>query len=412
MNVAAFIAKRIAFNRQRSFSRFIIRLALCATVISVAVMIATLAMVNGFQEVVSQKVFSFWGHIRVQHFEPSKVAIAEELPIRKNDTVINSIRSHPEVETVQAFGTRYAILKLKNNENIEGVLIKGVEKDFEFSRLNSFLKEGRWIKHNDSGYSNEIVVSSYTAEQLQVKPNDTLIVFFIQSDGSAPRARPLIVSGIFKTSIEEYDKAYAIADLNLLRRLNGWEEDDIGGYEIFLSDYKNMDSVSLELFEDLPLQWDSRTIRDIYPNIFDWLNIQDLNKAVVIIIMIIVAIINLVTCLIILVLERTRMIGLLKAIGAGNWMVQKIFLYQATLITTGGILIGLVLGLGLCWIQDMTGFIRMNEDAYYMASAPVKIIWWQVGAVAGGTLVVCFLTLIIPTLIIRMISPVKAMRFR
>lgn len=383
-----------------------------ATTISVAVMIVTLAMVNGFQEVVSQKVFSFWGHVRVQHFEPSKVAIAEELPISRNDTVLRALQANPDIKTVQTFGTRYALLKKKNDANMEGVLIKGVEKEYDFKSLDQFLKEGQWLRFPDSGYSNQINISSYTANQLQVKKGDTIVLFFIQPNSTVPRPRLLQISGIFKTGIEEYDKSYAIADLRMIQRLNNWQSDEIGGYEIFLNDYTRMDQISEKISEELPVIWYSKTMKEIYPNIFDWLNIQNLNKAVVITIMVIVAIINLVTCLIILVLERTRMIGVLKALGMPDRSIREVFLYHAGMITATGILFGLILGLGICWLQLTTGFVTLNEDAYYMAVAPVKIIWWQVAAVSVGTLVVCFATLIIPTLVIGMIKPVKAIQFR
>lgn len=375
-------------------------------------MILTLAVVNGYQEVVSQKVFSFWGHLRVQHFEPSKVTIAEELPINKNDTVVAYLKSNPYVKTVQSFGTRYALLKKKNNANLDGVLVKGVERDYDFSSIDDFLKTGHWISFPDSGYSPEINISSYTAKQLEVEPGDTLVLFFIQPNSTTPRSRLLRVSGLFKTGIEEYDRSYAMADLRMIQRLNNWAPEQIGGYEIFLHDYEKMDSISEQIYQELPPLWNSRTMKEIYPNIFDWLNIMNMNKAVVLIIMTIVAIINLVTCLIILVLERTRMIGVLKALGMPNGAIRRIFLYHASIITLTGIVLGLVLGLGLCWLQLTTGFFTLNEDAYYMSVAPIKIVWWQVGAVAGGTMLVCFLTLIIPTLIIHMIKPVKAIQFR
>jgi len=412
LSIATFIGKRIAFNQQKSFSRFIIRLSLIATTISVAVMVVTLALVNGFQDVVSQKVFSFWGHVRVQHYEPSKVTIAEELPIQKSASIEASIRSFQEVQDVYTFGTRYGILKKKNNENMEGVLLKGVDAEYGFNRLDQFKVSGRWINFSDSSYSKEINISQATAKQLEVGLGDTLILFFIQPGAANPKARPLKIVGIFKTGIEEYDKAYAIGDLRMIQQLNNWTADEIGGYEIFLNDYALMDTVSWNIFEALPTGWNSRTIQEIYPNIFDWLNIQNLNKYVVLVIMLVVAIINLVTCLIILVLERTRMIGLLKALGMRNRSIQRIFHYQGSIVSLGGIAMGLTLGLGLCFLQQKTGFIRLNEEAYYMTVAPIKIVWWQVGAIAAGTFLVCMLVLSLPILITRMIHPVKAIQFR
>ncbi|MEO6915524.1 MAG: ABC transporter permease [Chitinophagaceae bacterium] len=410
MNFSSFIAGRIAFNRQRSFSRFIIRLATAATAISVAAMIIAMAFTNGFQHAISQKIFSFFGHLRVQHFEPSKVSFAEESPIKKSDTVTALLRANPEVTIVQAFATKNAILKTA--ETIEGVLFKGVEKTYNFKNIDQFLEAGKWISFPDSGYSSEINISASTASQLKVKLNDQLLIFFIQADGSPPRARKLKIAGIFKTGIEEYDKLIAIGDIRLIQRLNDWTSDEIGGYEIFLKDYSKMDSVSNQIFEELPPTWNSRTIREINPNIFDWLNLQDQSIFIVLIIMTVVAVLNLITCLIILVLERTRMIGVLKALGAKDSSVQKIFLYKGTFIAITGILLGNVLGLGFCWLQDRFGMISLPEEMYYISKAEVLIVWWQVALVDLGTLVVCFLILIIPTFIIRRIQPVKAIQFR
>lgn len=411
MNIASFIARRIAFNRQRSFSRFIIRLAIGATAISVAVMIMTLAFVNGFQEAVSQKIFSFWGHIRVQHYEQYKAAIAEESPIQKNDSIVNALLHIEGVNRVQSFATKYAILKTP--ETIEGVLFKGVGREYNFPAMQPFLTEGRWVQFNDSTYSREIVLSEYTAKQLQVKVNDKILIYFFKGEDQKPRPDKLTIVGLYKTNMEEYDHLYAIGDLQLVQRLNNWEADEIGGYEIFLNDYHQMEQLNDKIFESLPDQWGSKTIKDIYPNIFDWLRLQDVNRNVVLGVMIIIAIINLITCLIIMVLERTRMIGVLKAVGATNWTVQKIFTLQGVIIAAAGIFLGLVAGLGICYMQQQTGFLTFwDEEAYYMQVIPVKIIWGEVILVTLGTLGVCSLTLLVPSLISRRIQPAKAVQFR
>jgi lipoprotein-releasing system permease protein len=410
LNITTFIARRVAFNQQRSFSRFIIRLATAATIISVAAMIIAIALTNGFQYAISHKIFSFFGHIRVQHFEPSKVSFAEEFPIERNDTITQLLRSHPEIKTVQAFATKNAILK--TSETIEGVLFKGVEKSYDFSNLREFLTEGRWVNFPDSGYSNEINLSDFTARQLSLKLNNPVLIYFIQSDGSPPRARKLNVVGFYKTGIEDYDKLMAIGDLRLIQRLNNWNEVQIGGYEIFLKDYEKIDSVNNQIFQELPALWNSRTIQEINPNIFDWLNLQNQTIVIVLIIMTVVAVLNLITCLIILVLERTRMIGVLKALGATDAAVQKIFLYHGAIIAILGILFGNLVGLTFCFLQQRYGLISLPEEMYYISKAEIKIVWWQVALVDLGTFLVCFLVLIIPTFIVRKIQPVKAIQFR
>lgn len=411
LNLPYFIAKRIAFNEQHSFSRFIIRLSVVATVISVAAMVISLSFVNGFQKVVSEKVFSFWGHVRVQHFEPFKVSIAEEYPIRRNDTAEQLMRANKNVKYAQAFATKSAILR--STETIEGILFKGVEKDYHFDGVEPFRVKGKWpVIGDSSGYSTEIMISQYIADQLKLDVGQSVIIYFIQEGQEQPRTRKLTISGIYKTGIEVYDRTYIIGDMGLIQRLNNWPAGTIGGYELVLHDYTKMDKVSEDIYAELPTGWDSRTLREIYPEIFDWLNLQNTNKYILISVMTAVAVINLITCLIILVLERTRMIGVLKALGSTNWTIQQIFIAQGALITVLGVFLGLLMGLGLSYLQMKTGFIKLNEEAYYMTVAPVDIIWWQVALVAIVTFVVCFLILMIPSFISHRINPSKAIQFR
>jgi lipoprotein-releasing system permease protein len=405
------IAKRIAFNKQQSFSRFIIRLSVAATAVSITAMIITLAFVNGFQEKVADKIFGFWGHIRVQKYETGKSLISEELPLTKNTAVENSIATTPGVVSYQSFATKSAVLESQND--IEGVLIKGIEKNENHSALKQFLVAGRWIQFTDSLYSKETLVSDAVAKQLQIKINDTIKVHFVAANSDAQKTyRKLVVVGFYHTGIDEYDKLFMIADINLIRRINNWEPNQIGGYEVFIHQYQNLDAISSALSNALPSEWMSKSIKEVYPNIFDWLDIQDVNRNVVFIVMGIVALINLMTCLLILMLERTNMIGLLKSMGATNWTIQKIFIVYASFITLAGVGFGLVIGLGICFLQQATGFITLDEASYYISVAPVKIIGWQVAAVCAGTTIVCFVSLFLPTLLIPKISPVKAIEFK
>ncbi len=242
--------------------------------------------------------------------------------------------------------------------------------------------------------------------------NDKVLIYFIRGDGSL-RPDRLTIVGLYKTGIEEYDKTYAIGDIKLIRRLNQWQENEIGGYEVFLKDYNRMDEVSDAIYHNdvFPALWETKTVRQIYPNIFDWLQIISYNGRILIIIVTIIAIINFITCLIILVLERVQMIGILKSLGATNWSIQKIFLHHSALITISGIVLGTLISLLLLWLQMTTGFIQLKEAEYYMETATVKVNWWQILAVAGGTFIISVLVLLIPSLLVRKIQPIKAIRF-
>ncbi len=354
-------------------------------------------------------MYGFSGHIRVQRYEAGQTEISEEQPVPLNDTVLRVIRQDPSVESVHAYATKDAILK--GPESFEGLKLKGVEPTYSFVHMKDYLKSGRWIQFPDSGYSNEINLSAYTANQLKLKTGDKLFIYFIQTDGSR-RVRPMVVAGIFKTGIENYDRMNALVDIRLIQRLNNWNAKEIGGYEIFIKDYQNADSVSNRIFEKLPSKWNSRSIKEIYGNIFDWLNLMNNTIVIVIVIMILVAILNLVTCLIILLLERTHMIGILKSFGAYNKNIQQVFLYHGALITFGGILIGNLLGLLVYWLQDHYGIITLPEDTYFIATAVVKISWLEVCWINLGTFVVCFSVLLLPSFyIVRRLSPVRAIGF-
>ena len=387
-----------------------IRLSIIATTISVAAMIVTLGFVNGFQKTISEKIFSFWGHIRVQEYSIDKSLIAEETISNKNDTVYKLLKNNPDVQNIQTFATQSAVLEKK--KEIEGVLLKGIDKDFSAGLFNRFLTKGRCIRFNDSSYAKEIVISEVFSKLLKVEVDDSLHIYFINNSSSGSVRRTLKVVGIYKTGLEEYDKQFVLTDINLIRRVNNWSADKIGGYEITLKDYNKIDTLRSSFNNILPSLWVTRSIKEVYPNIFDWLNVQDLNRNIVIIIMAIVSVINLITCLLILILERNRMIGILKSIGVTNLKIQEIFLYYALFISLIGIGLGLIIGLSICFIQQYTGLIKLPEDFYAVSKIEVDVIGWQVILVAFGTMIMCFISLIVPTFFIRYINPIKSLRFK
>lgn len=386
------------------------RISILATTVSVAAMIVAISFINGFQQVVAEKIFGFWGHIRVMHYEPVKATMAEEVPILGTDSILNQLKNNPKIKSVSTYATRSAILNA--NGTIEGVLLKGVSNDYSFDKLERFLIKGDWPKMADSSSPITIAISSYTANQLNVDTGNSMLVYFIQDDGSAPKARKLQVSGIFRTGIDIYDKVYALTNLALIQKMNGWDNREIGGYELDLNEPGKMEASVEEIFALLPGGWNALTLKELSPEIFDWLKLQNTNKYILIVLMTVVAVINLITCLIILLIERTRMIALLKSLGGRDSMIQQIFVIYGTKIAVRGIMLGTAIGLGICYLQLYTKFIRLNEEVYYVNSAPVSIDYTQVIQIALGTAVISALILIIPSYISRKINPARALVFK
>jgi len=410
LNLPIYIAKNLIKGNKKAFSSFILRVSVLATTISVATMIVALSFINGFQQVVAEKIFHFWGHLRVQHFEPLKSSIAEASAIQRTPEIEDILRRTSGVKSIAPYTNKSAILK--STGSIEGVLVKGIDSSYPLEKINRFLIKGKWPSLSDSLHANEIAISSYTANQLNIEQGSSLLIYFIQENGEMPKTRKLTVSGIYKTGIDVYDKVYAIGDLSMIQRLNDWDSSTISGYEIDADDFSQMENISLKIYEELPTGWNAITLKELSPEIFDWLQLQDTNKAILIIVMIIIASINLITCLLILILERTNMIAMLKAVGAKENTIQQIFIYYGTWIAFRGIGWGTALGLGICYLQQYTHFIKLNEEAYYIDAAPVAINYFQVGIIAISTLILSLIILILPSIISRKINPSKALHFR
>ena len=405
------MARRIAWNPQRSFARFIMRISITATAISVAVMIIAVSLVNGFQDAIREKVFGFWGHIRIQERQAPRSLLSEEIPIQHDPALMEAVRKNKNVRSVYGFVTRYGVLKTE--DEMEGLMIKGVDQSFFQDQLPAFLKTGQAPALPDSGFSRGILISQQTANRLGRQAGDSLLLYFLQAD-QAPRPRKVQIAGIFKTGIEQYDRLYALADIRLIQQLNGWPPDKIGGYELLVNDPHQAEKTANEIYTlaHFPQTWDPTPITRLIPNIFDWLALMDNTRVLLITLMIAVAIINLITCLLILLLERVRMIGVLKALGAPDSSIQQLFLRQIGWILAMGLGIGTVLGLGLLYAQISTGFIRLPEEAYYLDRAAVKIVWSEVLAILGGTAIISLAIAWIPSWLVRRIKPVEAIRFR
>ena len=441
MNLPFFIARRLAFSGGKNFSRVVIRIAIAAVSLSVAVMIASTALIGGFKSEISRKIFEFWGHIHIS--DVSFTLSFEPKPISRNQDFypsLDTVRGLPPVEVersftipglgigrdkeftwtemvsprggirhIQAFAHKPGIIRTKTA--MEGILLKGIGSDFDWNNLQPYLLEGRPIALSDSAASRDIIISRQTADRLQVGVGDKFIVHFVK--GGEQLRRLFQICGIYKTGLEEYDRKFALCDLRQVQELLGWQPDEVACFEVWLDDIRDMDLYNEFIYNEvLPTELLSTGIRDKFPAIFEWLQLQDYNEVVILGLMLAVAIVNMITALLVLVLERSTMIGVLKALGESNGRVRQVFLYYAAVITATGMFFGNLIGLGFCFLQDKYHLIRLNEADYYLAYAPIKINWLAVLGINLGTLVVTLVFLILPSLVITKIEPVRAIRFK
>lgn len=430
MNFEYFVARRVALNSQGSFSKLIIRIAIIAVALSVAVMITTNALIAGFKKEISSKIFGFWGHIHITDTDIS-TSLLEAYPIKTQqpfypnlDTVINVeyiqtrkflwweweefAKTKGGIRHIQVFAVKPGIIKSKSE--IEGILLKGVGKDFDWQFMQRYLVKGQKLNLPDTAMSSDILISQQTANRLRIEVGDSFVVHFVQKGEQLKRR--FTVSGIYKTGLEEYDKVFALVDIRQIQRLLGWQADEVGGFEVFLDDIDDLSLITDYIYyEKLPNNLYAETIRDKLREIFEWLELQNINEVVILGLMVVVAIINMITALLILILERTNMIGTLKALGTTNWSIRRIFLYHAAYIVIVGLFWGNFIGIGLCVLQDQFELIKLSEENYYLSVAPVQLQWWSILIINAGTLLVTLLFLIVPSYLVTRISPVKAIRF-
>ena len=423
MNTELFIARKVAGSGQKSFSRLIIRIAVVAVALSMTVMIAASALISGFKKEIGSKVFGFWGHIHITSANVS-TAFLELSPIDKAqpfyphlDTVRRVRAGFPGLEQysrggvrhIQTFALKPGIIKAKNE--IEGIILKGIGQDFDWSFVERYIVEGAPLNLSDTTESSGIILSRQTADRLRVSTGDRFIVHFVEKGEQLKRR--FTVEGIYKTGLEEYDKVFALVDIRQVQQLLGWSEDEVGGFEVFVEDLRDLNAITDYIYyEQLPNDLYAETIREKLPEIFEWLELQDINEVVILAMMIIVALINMITALLILILERTNMIGTLKALGAADWSIRKIFLYYAAYIIVLGLFWGNLIGIGLCLAQKHFRFIRLDEANYYLSEAPVDLQVFSILGLNLGTLIVTLIFLILPSYLVSRISPVKAIRFQ
>ena len=372
-------------------------------------MIVALAVVSGFNEAITQKLYGFMGHVHVVPFDETKSnSLSFSDPVFKDPALTAAIKQIPHVTGCWAFAERPIIVQ--RNGQMEGLKIKGVTADYRFAQ--GVTMTGSRIDYNDSQYSKQILLSQTTANRLNVNAGDSVQLNFFVGDG-LPRIRKVVVSGLFHSGMDEVDKIFAVCDLRLLQRVNNWPADSINGYQIDLDNATYADTVANYIHNNLILApLEAYTTTENYSFIFEWLQLQSMNGAILLAIMAVVAIINMGAVLVILMVNRASMIGLLKALGMTVEDTRNIFLAIAALVGAAGILLGNALALLICWLQLRFGFIKLPEDIYYMRYAPIKIVWWQVGIIDVITLLLCVLCMWIPALYIRRIQPAKVLQFK
>ena len=405
MNTELFIARRILSGQHaKSATTPIVRIAVGGIALGFCMMIITLAVVSGFKQEIREKVTGFGAHIQVSNFDQN--SSYETMPVPIAPAFLDSLRKLPEIQHVQSFATKAGIIKTR--DNIEGVVLKGIDTGFDWSFFGDKIRVGSRLTLKDSATSNDILVSQVTASRLHLRVGDPVVMYFI----SQPvRARKFTVRGIYETGLEEFDKLYVLCDLKHIQKLNDWGPGKAGGFEVTIKDFSKLDAVTQQVYRAAGYDINAQNIRDLYPQIFDWLTLQDVNAQIIIALMIAVAGINLISALLILILERVNMIGTLKALGAPNASVRKTFLYVASFLVGRGLLAGNALGLLLCWIQYKYHWIGLDEASYYIAWVPVRLDVLQVLALNAGTVAICVTMMLLPTMLISRITPVKALRF-
>ncbi|WP_276089085.1 FtsX-like permease family protein [Pedobacter sp. JY14-1] len=406
MNTSYFIASRIAVKSNRTFSKLIVRIAIAGVMLSLAVMMLSVAIIKGFKTEIREKVRGYIGDIRIFKFDLNNSF--ELSPFIPDPETIRNLRKNPEVVYFQPYATKPAILSA--NDQVEGINFKGVDKTYHWDFIRKHLVSGTVINFADSAQAmKQIMISRFTASRLNLKTGDSFIMHFVQDP---PRKRPFKIVGIYDIGVEEIDKTFVIGDINLIRRLNNWKPGEIGGLEVRIRDFSKLAETSTGIYENLEMKLKSESVQEYFPAIFTWLSLLDVNTRVLLVLMMIVGVINMITALLIMILERTNMIGLLKSLGMGNVSIMKIFLYNALYLVGIGLLLGNLLGLGVGILQHYTHIFKLDQSSYYLAYVPVEFHFTDVLLLNLATIIICTLVLILPSMLVSRISPLKAIRFK
>jgi lipoprotein-releasing system permease protein len=413
MNLPYFIAQRLIKGRREgtSFSRPVNIIAIIGIAMGLAVMIIAVSVLTGFKQQIRDKIVGFGSNIQILNFD-SNYSL-ETIPISDTQAFIPKIKEIHGIKHIQVFATKAGIIKTA--EAIQGVVLKGVGSDFDWNFFKSNMVDGSTFTVTDTGRTNEVIISKKISDMLRLKTGDSFAMYFVQDP---PRSRKFTISGIYETSLEEFDKLYVFCDIGHIKRLNGWEDDKVSGFEIFIDDFDKLDEmfmavrdvIGYRLMEN-ETQFKVTNIRLRYPQIFDWLNFQDMNVIIIITLMLLVAGFNMISGLLILILEKTNMIGIFKALGSENATIRKVFLYQAAYLIAKGLFWGNIIGIGLAFIQLKTGLVALDPTSYYIKTVPVNLELSHILLLNAGTMAAIILMLLVPSQLISRITPVKAIKY-
>ena len=405
MNTEQFIARRLIKGGPGSFSAPVIRIAIISVALGLAVMIVSVAIVTGFQKQIRDKIVGFGSHIQIAKFDSNNSFEFE--PISKNQSFYSKLKKTQGIKHIQVFATKAGIIK--TSEQIQGVVFKGVGADFDWSYFNDKLVSGKPFSTRDTATGNSVIISQNLADLLKIKVGDPLRMYFIIEN--LARARRFNVSGIYNTGLGEFDLKFIFGDIRQIQKLNGWSIDSISGFDVYINDFSQLEQMGKIVYKEVGYDLNAKTIRELYPQMFDWLDLQDMNVVIILILMILVSGMAMISTLLILILERTSMIGILKALGARNLSIRRIFLYNAAYIIGKGLLYGNIAGLSICLLQQYFGIISLPQESYFMTVVPINLDIIHILILNAGTLAACTLMLLLPSFIVSRISPVKAIRF-
>jgi lipoprotein-releasing system permease protein len=413
MNLPYFIAQRLIKGRREgtSFSRPINVIAIIGIAMGLAVMILAVSILTGFKQQIREKVVGFGSHIQIMNFD-SNISF-ETSPISDAQEFVPRIKQIPGIRHLQVFATKAGIIK--TDEDIQGVVLKGIGSDYDWSYFKSNMVDGSVFSVTDTAIGNKVIISRKISNMLKIKTGDSFAMHFIQDP---PRVRKFTISGIYETSLEEFDKMYVFCDIGHIKRLNGWKDDQVSGFEIFIDDFDELDAMTMAVRDAIgykiteeETKFKVTNIRIKYPQIFDWLNFQDINVIIIIFLMLVVAGFNMISGLLILILEKTNMIGIFKALGSEDITIRRIFLYQAAYLIGKGLLWGNLVGIGLAFIQLQTGVLTLDPTSYYIKTVPVNLELSHVLLLNAGTMAAIIIMLLVPSQLISRITPVKAIRY-